>query len=174
MQGHIINSDNQVIQSPAFIFDGLQSLGAVDGPTAWLSTEPLALVAVILFEGWRYFPFDMLCLLARLQAIPAELYEAARVDGASKLRTFFSITLPLLAPTLAVALVFRTLDALRVFDLFQVVFGEQRYSMASYAYYQLIAARNVGLSSAASVVIFLVIFVFAIVYIRALGVDQDE
>jgi trehalose/maltose transport system permease protein len=114
-----------------------------------------------------------LLLLAGLSTIPSELYEAAEVDGASKLRQFFTITLPLLMPTLAVALVFRTLDALRVFDLFQVVLGRQRYSMASYAQDLLISGRDVGMSSAASVIIFLIIFIFAILYIRALGVERE-
>jgi len=83
------------------------------------------------------------------------------------------VTLPLLRPTLAVALIFRTLDALRVFDLFQIVLAQSRYSMASFAYYELINARAMGYSSAASVVIFIIIFIFAVIYIRALGVDTE-
>ncbi len=95
------------------------------------------------------------------------------MDGASKVRQFFSITLPLLTPTLAVALVFRTLDTLRIFDAFQIIFGEGRLSMASLAYFQLIGARNVGLSSAASVIIFFLLFGFAFAYIRLLKVDTE-
>jgi trehalose/maltose transport system permease protein len=95
------------------------------------------------------------------------------VDGASKVRQFLSITLPLLKPTLAVALVFRTLDALRVFDLFQIVLAQSRYSMASFSYYQLINNRAMGYSSAASVIIFILIFIFAVIYIRTLGVDEE-
>jgi trehalose/maltose transport system permease protein len=108
-----------------------------------------------------------------LQLIPGDLYEAADVDGASKVRQFLSITLPLLRPTLAVALIFRTLDALRVFDLFQIVMAQSRYSMASYSYYQLINSRAMGYSSAASVVIFIIIFIFALIYIRALGIESE-
>jgi trehalose/maltose transport system permease protein len=106
--------------------------------------------------------------------IPDELYEAADVDGASKWSQFRSITLPLLKPTLAVALVFRTLDALRVFDLFQIVFAQRKYSMASFAYYQLIDSQRLGYSSAASVIIFFIITIFAIFYIRSLGLAADE
>ena len=149
-------------------------LGLSDGNFAFFQTASLQIPSMVMIDVWKTTPFMALLLLAGLSTIPRELYEAAEVDGATKLRKFFAITLPLLAPTLAVALIFRTLDALRVFDLFQVVFGEQRYSMASYSYYQLIAARNVGMSSAASVVIFVIIFVFALLYIRALGVDKDE
>jgi trehalose/maltose transport system permease protein len=152
----------------------LDDLGIGDGSIAFFQTAALQIPSMVMIDVWKTTPFMALLLLAGLSTIPGELYEAARVDGASRLRTFFSITLPLLAPTLAVALIFRTLDALRVFDVFQVVFGEQRYSMASFAYYQLIAARNVGMSSAASVVIFLIVFGFAIAYMRALGVQKDE
>ena len=151
----------------------LTDLGLIETSIAWFQTASLQVPAMVMIDVWKTTPFMALLLLAGLATIPGELYEAAEVDGAGPFRKFFSITLPLLTPTLAVALIFRTLDALRVFDLFQVVYGEARYSMASYAYYQLIAARNVGMSSAASVVIFVVIFVFAILYIRALGVERD-
>ena len=83
------------------------------------------------------------------------------------------MTLPLLRPTLAVALVFRTLDAIRVFDLFQIVLAQSRFSMASFAYYELINAQKMGYSSASSVFIFFIITLFAIIYIRVLGVDSD-
>jgi trehalose/maltose transport system permease protein len=151
----------------------LTDLGLIDQSIAFFQTASLQVPAMIMIDVWKTTPFMALLLLAGLSTIPTELYEAAEVDGANPVRRFFSITLPLLTPTLAVALIFRTLDALRVFDLFQVVYGEARYSMASYAYYQLIAARNVGMSSAASMVIFILIFVFAILYIRALGVERD-
>lgn len=152
----------------------LNDIGLTDGNFAFFQTASLQIPSMVMIDVWKTTPFMALLLLAGLATIPGELYEAAEVDGASRFRKFFSITLPLLAPTLAVALIFRTLDALRVFDLFQVVYGEQRYSMASFAYYQLIASRDVGMSSAASVVIFVIIFVFALFYIRALGVDKDE
>ncbi len=129
--------------------------------------------SMIVMDVWKTTPFMALLLLAGLATIPKELYEAAKVDGASPIRQFFSITLPLLAPTLAVALIFRTLDALRVFDAFQVVLGRQRYSMASYAQDVLINQQQVGLSSAASVVIFVIIFGFAIAYTRAFGVEES-
>ncbi len=152
----------------------LSDLGLIDESIAFFQTAALQVPAMVMIDVWKTTPFMALLLLAGLSTIPTELYEAAEVDGANPVRRFFSITLPLLTPTLAVALIFRTLDALRVFDLFQVVYGEARYSMASYAYYQLIAARNVGMSSAASVVIFVIIFTFAILYIRALGVERDD
>lgn len=149
-------------------------LGLTDGNFAFFQTASLQIPSMVAIDVWKTTPFMALLILAGLTTIPSEMYEAAEVDGAGRIRRFFSITLPLLMPTLAVALIFRTLDALRVFDLFQVVLGDARNSMASFAYYQLINARNVGLSSASSVIIFLIIFLFALFYIRALGVNRNE
>jgi len=151
----------------------LQDIGIIDQPIAWLVEESFQLPAMIMIDVWKTTPFMALLLLAGLQLIPGDLYEAADVDGAGKIRQFWSITLPLLRPTLAVALVFRTLDAIRVFDLFQIVLAQSRYSMASYAYYELINGQRMGYSSATSVVIFFVITIFAVLYIRLLGVSNE-
>ncbi|PKP58575.1 sugar ABC transporter permease [Candidatus Atribacteria bacterium HGW-Atribacteria-1] len=148
----------------------LQKLGIGDGQIAFLSMDKWQLPILITIDIWKTTPFMALLLLAGLQLIPAELYEAAWVDGANKFRQFLSITLPLLRPILAVALIFRTLDALRVFGLFQVLLTQKRYSMASYSYYQLIGNRNMGLASATGVIIFVLIFIFAVGYIRLLEV----
>jgi len=151
----------------------LGGLGLTDGQTAFLREASLQLPAIIAVDVWKTTPFMALLLLAGLQTIPSDLYEAADVDGASKVYQFFKITLPLLTPALTVALIFRTLDALRVFDVFQVLLSRTRYSMASFAQDQLIQYQNAGLSSAASVIIFLLIFLFAVLYIRALGVQTE-
>lgn len=150
-----------------------QRLGLGDGQIPFLVDPQYQLKAMIAIDVWKTTSFMALLLLAGLQLIPREMYEAAEVDGASKIRKFFAITLPMLRPTIAVALVFRTLDAVRVFDLFQIVLQQTRYSMASFAYYQLIGSQKMGYSSAASVVIFLIITIFAIWYIRMLGVEQE-
>jgi len=150
-----------------------QMLGLGDGQTPFLVDPQYQLKAMIAIDVWKTTSFMALLLLAGLQLIPKELYEAANVDGASKVRQFFAITLPMLRPVIAVALVFRTLDAVRVFDLFQIVLQQTRYSMASFAYYQLIGSQAMGYSSAASVIIFLIITIFAIWYIRMLGVEQE-
>jgi trehalose/maltose transport system permease protein len=151
-----------------------QNLGFSNGQTPFLADESFQLPAAIIIDVWKTTPFMALLLLAGLALIPDEMYEAAEVDGASKWNQFKSITLPLLKPTLAVALVFRTLDALRVFDLFQIVFAQRKYSMASFAYYELIDRKRLGYSSAASVVIFFMITIFAIFYIRGLGLANDD
>jgi len=147
--------------------------GLIEGNYAFLSNASLQLPAIIAVDVWKTTPFMALLILAGLQLIPNELYEAAEVDGASKLRQFFFITLPLLKPSLAVALIFRTLDALRVFDVFQVMLSQKRYSMASFNYFQLISARQMGMASAIGVIIFIIIFAFAILYMKSLGVDTE-
>jgi trehalose/maltose transport system permease protein len=152
----------------------LWRLGLGNGEIPFLSDPAWQMPAMIMIDVWKTTPFMALLLLAGLQLIPADIYEASDVDGASAVRKFFQLTLPLLKGTIAVALVFRTLDALRVFDLFQIVLGQARYSMASFTYYQLIQNRATGYSSASSVIIFLVLSAFAIIYMRSLGVRSDE
>ena len=146
-------------------------LGLSEGRTDFFGNPTLQLPSMIMMDVWKTTTFMALLLLAGLATIPSDIYEAAKVDGAGPLRRFFRITVPLLRPTLAVALIFRTLDSLRVFDIFQVVLGNQRYSMASFAQDMLVSRRDLGMSSAASMVIFVIIFVFALIYIRMLRVD---
>ncbi|MBU1748260.1 MAG: sugar ABC transporter permease [Chloroflexi bacterium] len=151
----------------------LNTVGIGDGQLAFLREANVQLPAIIAVDVWKTTPFMALLILAGLQLIPEDLYEAARVDGASRFRRFLNITLPLLRPTLAVALIFRTLDALRVFDVFSVLLARTRYSLASYTQDQLIGNQAAGLSSAASVVIFVLILLFALGYIRTLGVEPS-
>ena len=148
-------------------------LGLGSGEIAFLSDPALQLPSMIMIDVWKTTPFMALLLLAGLQLIPQDIYEAADVDGAGPVRSFFQLTLPLLKGTIAVALVFRTLDALRVFDLFQIVLGQARFSMASFTYYELIQNRSMGYSSASSVVIFVVLSIFAVIYMRSLGVKSE-
>ncbi len=150
----------------------LSSLGIGDGQISFLTMESMQLPALVAVDVWKTTPFMALLLLAGLQLIPQDLYKAAEVDGAGPLRRFFSITLPLLKPALAVALIFRTLDALRVFDIFQVMLGSRGYSMASYNYELLILNREMGAASAVGVVIFLLIAVFAAMYMRLMGAEE--
>jgi trehalose/maltose transport system permease protein len=148
-------------------------LGILHASKAWLADPGIQLNALIAVDVWKTVPFMGLLLLAGLQTIPSDIYEAADVDGASKFRQFFTITLPLLRPTIAVALVFRTLDALRAFDVFQVLLGRQRLSLATYNYETLISNQDGGYASAIGVVIFILIFIFTVVYVQSLGVQTD-
>ncbi len=152
----------------------LDRFNLIDSNIAFLASSRLQLASMIAVDVWKTTPFMALLLLAGLQTIPDELYEAAAIDGAGPIKQFISITFPLLKPAMAVALIFRTLDSLRVFDVFQVLLGQSQYSMATYNYFQLIGNRNMGLSSAIGVIIFIFIFSFAIIYIKTLGVEMDE
>jgi trehalose/maltose transport system permease protein len=152
----------------------LMDLQLIDAPQAWLSVAALQIPAAIMVDVWKTSAFMSLLLLAGLQMIPKDLYEASSVDGATPIQQFFLITLPLLRPTIAVALVFRTLDALRVFDLFNVLFGRQQLSMATYNYEMLVNSQKDGYASAVSIIIFLLISIFAVIYVRMLRVEAES
>lgn len=159
--------------SSGFINMALLQLGLITQPQAWLANPALQIPALIMVDVWKTTPFMALILLAGLQVIPGDIYEAADVDGAGKVRQFFKLTLPLLTPAIAIALVFRTLDAVRVFDLFQVLLGRARLSMATYNHEQLVNNQDGGYASAIGVVIFLIILVFTVVYMRVLKVRAE-
>jgi len=148
-------------------------LGAIGLPndTVWLGEEPQALMVMIVADVWKTAPFMALLLLAGLQVIPDDIYEAARVDGASAWQRFTRITLPLLKPALLVALIFRTLDALRIFDLPFVLtkgaHGTTTLSLISYETFQ--TNRILGLGSALAVLTFLIVMIVSFVYIRFVG-----
>jgi trehalose/maltose transport system permease protein len=135
---------------------------------AFLATPITALPVIIAVDVWKTTPFMALLLLAGLGLIPSDLYEAAAIDGATKVRQFFSVTLPLVMPTLLVALIFRTLDALRVFDIFYVMVGGQgnMATMAIYNQQWLVSFLDAGIGSAASVIILIFIMIFVILYTR--------
>jgi trehalose/maltose transport system permease protein len=142
---------------------------------AWISQPNTALGSVAAVDIWKTTPFVALLLLAGLQVIPTELYEAARVDGASAWRQFWRITLPLLRPAILVALIFRTLDALRVFDVFNVFFGNRpdTQTMAIFAQDTIVGTGDVGYGSAVCVAIFLIIGLFTVIYVTFMRVEQQ-
>lgn len=150
-------------------------LGILDSNVAWIADPDTALWAVAAVDIWKTTPFVALLLLAGLQVIPDDIYEAARVDGASKIQQFFRITLPLLMPAILVTMIFRTLDALRVFDVFYVMFGsrEDTATMAIYAQNTIVNFRRVGEGSAISIAIFLIIGIFVAAYVTTLRVDRS-
>ena len=148
-------------------------LGAVGLPndTVWLGESPEALIVMIIADVWKTAPFMALLLLAGLQVIPNEIYEAAKVDGATAWQRFVRITLPLLKPALLVALIFRTLDALRIFDLPFVLTkganGTTTLSLISYETFQ--TNRILGLGSALAILTFIIVMIVSFVYIRFVG-----
>jgi trehalose/maltose transport system permease protein len=143
---------------------------------AWISEPSTALASVCAVDIWKTTPFVALLLLAGLQVIPRDLYEAADVDGASQLQQFWKITLPLLRPAILVTLIFRTLDALRVFDIFYVFFGGRpdTQTMSIYAQSTIVGDGHVGYGAAISVAIFLIISLFVVIYVTFMRVTGDE
>jgi trehalose/maltose transport system permease protein len=142
---------------------------------AWISDPATSLAAVCAVDIWKTTPFVALLLLAGLQVIPNDLYEAASVDGANKLQQFWRITLPLLRPAILVTLIFRTLDALRVFDVFQVFFGYRlgAQSMAVYDQSTTVNDGHVGYGASMSVAIFLIISLFVVIYVTFVRVSEE-
>jgi trehalose/maltose transport system permease protein len=150
-------------------------LGILDEKVAWIANASTSLPSIIAVDVWKTTPFMALLLLAGLQVIPSDVYEASRVDGASKWQQFWQITLPLLRPALVVALIFRTLDAFRVFDIVYVMKGyaAEVMTVSVFARQTLIDQNRLGRGSAASVIIFLCIAVMVIVYTRLVKVEED-
>lgn len=160
--------------------DILRRIGIIkaDENFAFLSTTngtPFAMGTVSFIDIWKTVPYMALLLLAGLQLISEDVYEAARVDGASRIQQFFLITLPLLRPAIAVALIFRTLDAVRVFDLFYTLFGDRPdvQTVATFAQNKLVSQSRVGYGSAVCVVLFLIISIFVIIYVRVFKVEEN-
>lgn len=143
------------------------------GDVNWLGAPAYALHAAIVVDVWKTTPFVALLLLAGLQGISEDLYKAARVDGASAWRAFWSITLPLLKPAILLALLFRTLDAFRVFDAIYVLTeggpGNTTETLSIYAYKTLMRTGDFGYGSTLSVVTFFCVMAISLVYLRLLG-----
>ncbi|MGA9520325.1 MAG: sugar ABC transporter permease [Myxococcaceae bacterium] len=143
----------------------------------WLGTPGYALHAAIVVDVWKTTPFVALLILAGLQGISEDLYKAARVDGASNGRIFRSITLPLLKPAILLALLFRTLDAFRVFDAIYVLTeggpGNTTETLSIYAYKMLMRSGDFGYGSTLAVVTFLCVMAISLVYLRLLGRSQE-
>jgi trehalose/maltose transport system permease protein len=139
--------------------------------TVWLGSEPQALIVIILADTWKTAPFMALLILAGLQVIPNEIYEAAKVDGATTWQRFIRITLPLLTPAILVALIFRTLDALRIFDLpYVLTQGQNGTSTLSTIAQETFATNRIyGLGSAMAVLTFIVVMIVSFSYIRFVG-----
>ena len=139
--------------------------------TVWLGQKPDALIVIIIADVWKTAPFMALLILAGLQTIPGEIYEAAKVDGAKSWQRFTKITMPLLVPAILVALIFRTLDALRIFDLpYVLTKGANGTNTLSLLSQQTFAANRIyGLGSAYAILTFITVMIVAFLYIRTVG-----
>src|SRR5215207_7518511 len=144
------------------------AIGLISQPI--LSDRTLLLIGVILVDVWKTTPFMALLLLAGLQTIPGDVYEAARVDGANVWQRFFQITLPLLTGAILVAVLYRTLDAYRVYDLFWAMGARELQSLSTFVYEGVrISQLQFGPGNAAAVFIFVTAFLLALFFIKVLG-----
>jgi trehalose/maltose transport system permease protein len=148
----------------------LLALGVIAQPIAWTADPNFAFASLVAVDVWKATPFMALLILAALQMVPAECYEAARVDGVPAWTVFRRVTLPLILPGIAVAVVFRMLDALRVFDLIYVMTSNARelQSMSVYVREQLIDFQQLGYGSAAATLLFMVIALVTALWLVAL------
>lgn len=146
----------------------LLNLGLIDSKIAWTASADTAMVAVLIVDIWKSTPFMALLILAALQMLPREILEVAKLDGANPWQIFWRVTLPLIRPAVMVAVIFRALDALRIFDLIYVLTPNnvQTKSMSIFARENLFEFDKFAYGSAASTLLFLIIGLLTIAYIR--------
>ena len=148
-------------------------IGLIASPELMLLSAGGAMTAAVIADVWKTTPYMALLLLAGLQIIDKGLYESARIDGAGAVKTFFKITLPLLKPSLLVALLFRTLDAFRVYDLIAVLTGgaQGTETLSIYAYKLMIAQNNYGYGSVVVLTMALCVGAIAFLFVKVLGAE---
>ena len=148
-------------------------LGFIASPEVMLLSKGGAMTAAILADVWKTTPYMALLLLAGLQTIDKTLYEGASIDGAGPIRTFFSVTLPLLKPSILVALLFRTLDAFRVYDLIAVLTGgaSGTETLSIYAYKLMIGQSNYGYGSVVVLAMAICVGIIAFIFVKVLGAE---
>ncbi len=165
-------SDRYGVINSIFIRLGLMDAGR---NFAWIANTSTSMIAVVSIDVWKTTPFMALLILAGLQIIPGDVYEASYVDGASKWQQFWQITLPLVKPALLVALIFRTMDSFRVFDLIFVLKqgATDTMTVAIYTQQLLIQSSRLGAGSAAAVVIFFCIGLMVFGYSRLITIEEN-
>jgi multiple sugar transport system permease protein len=147
-------------------------IGYLVGPnSAPLTSQGSAIAIIILAEIWKTTPFMALLLMAGLSLVPEDVLQAARVDGATAWQRFYRVTLPLMKPAILVALLFRALDAFRIFDNIYILTGggNGTYSVSILGYDNLFRALNLGIGSAISILIFICVAIIAFIFIRIFG-----
>ncbi len=155
----------------------LISLGIIDFPMDYLGTMPNAMISVILVGAWKYFPFVVIAVLARLQTIPDQLYEAAKIDGAGPIGRFFDVTLPQLRDVLVVIIMLRSIWDFKEFDLIFLLTGggplNDTQTLPLLVYQEAFALNDMGRASAYAVMMMIIMLVFMIVYIRRTRSEEE-
>ncbi|MBM3732111.1 MAG: sugar ABC transporter permease [Acidimicrobiia bacterium] len=156
----------------------LLAAGLIQTPIYWLSTPEMAMASTIMLNVWKYTPFVVICVLARLQTVPLELYDAAKVDGAGIIRRFLDVTLPQLKEVLIVVIVFRTIWTFNKFEEIYLLTkggpGTSTFNLAVYSFEQSIASLRLGVGAATGVVMMVMLFLGSVIYLRVSGFGADE
>lgn len=166
-----------ILDPRGIIMTALLGAGFLEQPIHLLGQRPWAMMSLVLFEGWRYFPFDFLFILARLQAIPKALYDAAAIDGATPVKRFFHVTLPQLKLVLATLFLLRFMWTFNKFDdVFLVTRGTAGTRVLTIKVYEfLIGEFDVGAGAGMALVLFVVLGFFLLIYFRwVMGRAEDE
>lgn len=168
-----------VVMSYIFSLSGyanelLFRLGLISVPVVWTGGGFTTLMTVVFADMWKVTPMVMLMLLAGLQAIPQDVYEAADVDGVTTWQRFTQITLPLLQPAITMALILRAIDAFRIFDLTMVLGGKMTPVVATFSYYEWSAYNNPYTSGAGAVILLVMILVFVLGYLRLVEGKRED
>jgi multiple sugar transport system permease protein len=155
----------------------LKEIGVISENVYWLSTPGMAMWSTIMLNVWKYTPFVTICVLARLQSIPLELFDAAKIDGAGAIRRFFDITLPQLAEVLAVVIVFRTIWTFNKFEEIYLLTrggpGTSTFNLAIYSFEQSIANLKMGVGAATGVVMMFILFIGSLIYLNLFKFEED-
>lgn len=167
MWGWMLNDQYGIINSI------LLNIGLIDTPIAWTARPDTSMIAVLIVDVWKTTPFMALLMLAGLQMVPRDMYEAARLDGIHPVKVFWRVTLPLLRPAIMVAVIFRLLDALRIFDLIYVLTprSEGTVTMSVMSFQNIREFGDYAEGSAQSSILFAIIAVFVALYIWLGKVD---
>lgn len=154
----------------------LQEVGIIESPITFLANKYWAMFVVVFADAWKQFPYIALMLLAGMQTIPAELYESAAVDGAGSIDMFFRITLPNLKGIILIVLLFRTMGAVRIFDIIYGITGggpaNSTATLLYKAYKYIFGDMNFGLGSALSTIITVIIMILSFMYVRILKTED--
>jgi ABC-type sugar transport system permease subunit len=156
----------------------LLSSGLISERIYWLSTPEMAMASTIMLNVWKYTPFVVICVLARLQSVPLELYDAAKVDGAGVVRRFLDVTLPQLKEVLIVVVVFRTIWTFNKFEEIYLLTkggpGTSTFNLAVYAFEQSIANLKLGVGAATGVIMMIMLSIGSVIYLRNAGFAREE
>ena len=161
-----------IFGTAGYLNELLYQLGMVTLPVDWTGNRYLAIVTVAVADAWKVTPLVMLILLAGLQAIPREVYEAARTDGAGAWQQFYRITLPLLRPAITMALIVRGIDAFRIFALPLALVGRHLPVLSTYAYVEYLEYGNPHTAAASSVILLVMILLTVGAYLRLAGAEE--